>query len=435
MSDRCNTLAPRPLRLTALLAALCLAAPASASSAAITASSLAPAYAVDRFAAERGERPLWLRDGPNGPAVRRLLTTLRQAPLDGFAQGPKLADAAQAAVGRAATGDPAAMREAERLLSSAWVLYVQALHWPSAGMIYADPALAPRIPAPAAVLAELASAPSLNRHIEQISSVNPIYAELRTAAATTSDAALKARILANADRARALPGRGRFVLVDLASQRLWMMDGDQTVGTMRVVVGKAEMPTPLIAGTISHATLNPYWNVPVDLVRHHIAPAALRGGEAYLRTKGYEALSSWNADASILNPLAIDWKAVADGRTELRVRQRPGAGNMMGAMKFAFPNRHGIYLHDTPERELFKLGTRTASSGCVRLEDAAALGRWLLGRDPVAAGPAPEQHVALPQPVPVYITYLTVRPEGGELKMAEDVYGIDHAIATRLAAR
>jgi murein L,D-transpeptidase YcbB/YkuD len=417
-------------------AALLLAAPAiAAAPSAISAGSLAPAVAVDRFSAERGGEPIWLREGVDGPAVTQLLTALRQAPLDGFAKGPQLADAAEQLLVRARSGDRAAAREADRLLSSAWVLYVQALHWPTSGMIYADSSLAPRIPSPTDVLAGLASAPSLERHVVEVSRVNTTYAELRAAAAITIDSELKGRILANMDRARALPSGGRYVLVDLASQRLWMMDGGQPVDSMRVVVGKAEMPTPLLAGTIRQATFNPYWNVPIDLARHNIAPAVMKGGAAYLAAKGYEVLSGWDAEARPLAPGSVDWEAVAQGKTEVRVRQRPGQGNMMGAMKFEFPNRNGIYLHDTPDKSLFRLGSRTASSGCVRLEDAARLGRWLLGREPVASGDAPEQQVALPAPVPVYITYLTVRPEGGELKMAEDIYGLDRVAAVKMAAR
>lgn len=417
----------------ALGAALLLFAPTTAS-AAVSAASLAPAYVVDRFASGRGEQPLWLRDGADAAAVEELISILRNAPLDGFAKGPELADAAMAAVNKARGGDPLAARQAERLLSSAWVLYVQALHWPTAGMIYADPALAPRIPTPAQVLAQLSTAPSLQQHLVRVSTVNPLYAELRTAAAAAGPA-LKQRLLANLDRARALPAGGRYVLVDLASQRLWMIDGGEPVDSMRVVVGKAEMPTPLLAGTIKQVTLNPYWNVPTDLARHNIAANVLRSGPSYLAAKGYEVLSSWHAAAKLIAPRDVDWKAAASGAAELRIRQLPGPGNMMGAMKFEFAKQQGIYLHDTPDKGLFANGARMASSGCVRLEDAAKLGRWLLGREPVAQGDAPEQQVALPTPVPVYVTYLTARPEGGELKLVEDVYGLDRAAEVRLAGR
>jgi murein L,D-transpeptidase YcbB/YkuD len=104
-------------------------------------------------------------------------------------------------------------------------------------------------------------------------------------------------------------------------------------------------------------------------------------------------------------------------------------------MKFEFPNDRGIYLHDTPDRQLFSEAERAFSSGCVRLEDAPRLGRWLLGREAVAASSEPELNVALPTPVPVFLTYLTVRPgSDGTLAYAPDVYGLDTAAEGQLAA-
>jgi murein L,D-transpeptidase YcbB/YkuD len=184
-------------RLACAAAAL-LAAPAAATSFA----ELPPAAAVAAFAAERGEAPLWLRDGPDGPAVRRLIACLRQAPLDGLATGPRLADASEAAVERARGGGAVPRAEAERMLSAAWVMYVQALHWPTSGMIYADSAVAPEIPAPAAILAQLASAQSLAGLVERVSAVNPLYTDLRAALAKEADPQLRRTLQANLERAR-----------------------------------------------------------------------------------------------------------------------------------------------------------------------------------------------------------------------------------------
>jgi murein L,D-transpeptidase YcbB/YkuD len=195
------------------------------------------------------------------------------------------------------------------------------------------------------------------------------------------------------------------------------------------------MKTPLMAGTLRQVTFNPYWNVPVDLAASNIAPNVLRQGVSYLKAKNYEVLSGWDANATVVDPATIDWKAVAAGTIEARVRQKPGNGNMMGAMKFEFPNELGIYLHDTPARNLFDEASRTYSSGCVRLEDAPRLGRWLLGHDPVAVSSQPELNVALGAGVPVFLTYLTVRPESdGSLAYAPDIYGLDSGEEPKLAA-
>ena len=207
------------------------------------------------------------------------------------------------------------------------------------------------------------------------------------------------------------PKRGRYLLVDAASARLFMVEDGQVVDSMRVIVGKPEAQTPTISSKIYYATLNPYWNVPADLARKIIAPRVLKDGVSYLREHGYQVLASFDDGAPEISPEEVDWKAVAAGRATVKVRQLPGPGNSMGQVKFGFPNSHSIFLHDTPKKELFASDERAVSNGCVRLEDAPKLARWLLGRDPetVAAG-IPEQHVALPRAVPIYITYLDRQP-------------------------
>jgi murein L,D-transpeptidase YcbB/YkuD len=240
----------------------------------------------------------------------------------------------------------------------------------------------------------------------------------------------------NLERARALPanlGR-RYVLVDAAAARLWMYEDGRAVDSMRVVVGKPTEQTPMMAATIRHLTLNPYWNVPPDLVRERIAPGVVEQGPGLLRNLRYEVLSDWSDNATRVNPTSINWNDVVAGRREVRVRQLPGADNAMGRMKFMFPNDLGIYLHDTPSRELLREEGRLFSAGCVRLEDAPRLARWLFGgQQPRARGNEPEQQVNLPEPIPVYITYLTAAPEPDGVALRSDVYGRDPVQLAALA--
>ncbi len=204
----------------------------------------------------------------------------------------------------------------------------------------------------------------------------------------------------------AYPQRGRFLLVDAASARLFMVEDGEVRDSMRVIVGKAGAQTPTIASQIYYATLNPYWNVPDDLARTIVAANVLKYGVGYLKDRHYEVVDSFE-HANAIDPRDVDWKAVAAGRETIKVRQLPGPGNSMGEVKFGFPNAYGIFLHDTPKKELFQSAERSLSNGCVRLEDAPRLARWLLGRDPGALdADVPEQHVALPRAVPIYITYL-----------------------------
>ena len=243
------------------------------------------------------------------------------------------------------------------------------------------------------------------------------------------------KLALNLDRARLLPGPGvRHIAVDTASQQLVYFQDGAEAGRMRVVVGKAEEQTPMLAGVMRYAILNPYWNVPDDLAYRRVVSRVLGG--ASLQRLGFEALSGWDRDAQVLDPQAIDWRAVADGAQRIRVRQLPGPGNAMGRVKFMFPNDLGIYLHDTNEPQLMQKTSRFFSSGCVRLEDADQLGQWLFGRPLVAQSDTPEQHVPLPEPVPVYLTYLTAQPDGqGGVRFLDDVYGRDEPDPRQFASR
>ena len=242
------------------------------------------------------------------------------------------------------------------------------------------------------------------------------------------------RLLANLERARAIPAEGRFILVDAAAQRLWMYEDGAVKDSMKVIVGKPQYATPMIASVIHYATLNPYWHVPEHLVREIVAAGVVKQGTNYLKRMGYQVVADYNDDAEVLSPSSVDWKAVAAGTAMVKVRQLPGATNSMGKVKFPFANGEGIYMHDTPDKALFAKEQRTLSNGCVRLEDAARMEKWLLGDMP-SAGTTPEQHVRLPHGVPIYITYLTANPSGENLSYVEDVYGRDGAsVAAKTAA-
>ena len=207
-----------------------------------------------------------------------------------------------------------------------------------------------------------------------------------------------------------IPEHGRHVLVDAASARLYMIEDGRVRDSMRVIVGKPETPTPALRSVIHYETLNPYWHVTPDLAKTLIAPRVLKDGDAYLTERGYEIVSKWGPDGRVLSPDSVDWKAVAAGEAQVYVRQRPGPANSLGHFKFDLPDSDGVYLHDTPKKELFAQDERSLSHGCVRLEDAPRLARWLLGNDPPAAS-VPEQHIALPRPVPITIAYLDTRAQ------------------------
>jgi murein L,D-transpeptidase YcbB/YkuD len=414
--------------LTAAVAPIPTGANAQISVAAST--NVAGNQAADAFYASRRGAPLWLKSGAGSAAARELIGVLERAPLDGFQGGPALAAQAQALLASAA-GNPAALAAGDRLLSNAWVQYVQALETPPSGMTYADKWVQPRRDSPKSILARAAAAPSLAAYVHNVSQVNPIYARLRDAAWATMQSnggQVDPRVLASLDRARNIPPQGRYVIVDTAGARLYMIEAGQIVDTMKVIVGRNDpsTQTPMLASTIYYATLNPYWHVSTDMVRELIAPNVLNLGLSYLKTRGYQVMPADPDDNSLLDPAKIDWRAVAAGREMVRVRQLPGPANSMGRLKFPFPNATDIYLHDTPTKALFNQDDRSLSHGCIRLEDAERLGRWLMGREPQAASREPEQNVLLPTPVPIYLTYLTAQvDESGRLSFVDDNYRRD----------
>ena len=127
-----------------------------------------------------------------------------------------------------------------------------------------------------------------------------------------------------------------------------MYENGRPQGSMKVVVGKSTQPTPMMAGLMRYALVNPYWNLPPDLVPTRVAQPVLQKGPAHLKTMRFEVLSDWSENPRVIDPKQVNWAAVAAGRQELPVRQLPGKGNAMGNMKFMFPNDLGFYLHDTP---------------------------------------------------------------------------------------
>lgn len=381
------------------------------------------------FYASRRDYPLWLAPAA-GNAAQDLVALIESARIDGLDPDAYGLDAARQALVSARKGDAKEILRADRLLSQSFIAYVADLRRdPGEGIIYVEPQLRPAPPASRPLLEDVARAASPSAYLNSFAWMNPLYAELRKALvdkAYDSDEH-RALIALNLDRARILPaGKQRYIIVNAAEQKLFAYEHGKLIDQMRVVVGKPKYPTPMMVALVRFAALNPYWYVPPDLAGERIAPNVLKQGLPYLKQLGYEVMSDWTQDASIVDPKTIDWKAVAAGKEEIFIRQQPGPHNSMGRMKFMFPNEAGIYLHDNPERELFSEASRLYSGGCVRLEDAPRLGQWLFGRELQWEGAATEQQVPLDRPVPVYITYLTAMPDGdGRIAFFDDVYSRD----------
>jgi murein L,D-transpeptidase YcbB/YkuD len=241
-------------------------------------------------------------------------------------------------------------------------------------------------------------------------------------------------LMINMERARRLPAPGelkRHIVVDAGSARILMYEADKLVDEMRAVVGSSETQTPMMAAFIRYAVVNPYWNVPQDLVVSMVAPAVLREGLSYLSLRKYELFAGWAKDGARVDPATVDWQSVKDGTMELRVRRAPGPGNSMGDIKFMMPNDFGIYLHDTHDKAVFRKDARWISNGCVRVEDAQRLARWLFGVMPTPSSPHLEERVTMAEPVAVFSTYFTVTAVGEEVRFLADPYDRDSAVLQR----
>lgn len=237
------------------------------------------------------------------------------------------------------------------------------------------------------------------------------------------------------ERLRWLPdvGPGPLIMVDLPAYRLWALQNgsDAAPLEMRVVVGSAvKTETPLFVGQMRYLEFNPYWNVPRSILEKEIVPKLARN-PGYLAQNDMETVPP---GASV-----ADLKA---GRA--RVRQRPGAKNALGAIKFAMPNPMDIYLHSTPARGAFERIRRDLSHGCIRVEHPAALAQFVLDRqrqwnaDAIqdALQPGPTRHVDLARAIPVVIFYATaIVDSDGSPRFAADIYGRDAKLQEDLAAR
>ena len=246
-------------------------------------------------------------------------------------------------------------------------------------------------------------------------------------------------IMINMERAKRLPApeeQRKYAIVDAGDARLSLWENGRKVDEMKVVVGKAESATPMMAAYIKYASVNPYWNVPPDLVKNLIAPRIVAQGVSYLTTREYQVLSDLSENAQVIDPHSVDWQAVVDGRQEVALRRLPSPANSMGMMKFMLPNYFGIYLHDSPEKEHFTKNELWISNGCVRVEDYKRFAKFLFdGVVPQGDNPKVEKEVDLPKPVPVYMTYLTVQPTATGVQFLPDPYGRDAHLMERFSSQ
>jgi murein L,D-transpeptidase YcbB/YkuD len=242
------------------------------------------------------------------------------------------------------------------------------------------------------------------------------------------------QIAANMNRWRHMPEDlgAKYLLVNIAGFRLKAVERGKLIHSMRVVVGKPSSPTPLMDHKIAYLVFRPYWNIPDSITRNELLPQIAEDPE-YLHKEQLEIVEGWQPSAPVVASTDIDWATAID-EFPYRLRQKPGAHNALGLVKFMFPNDANVYLHDTPSVAGFEPRRRAFSHGCVRVEDPITLAEFLLRpdsawtRDSVTAalqGDKP-QAVRVPDAVPIYLTYFTAWVEGAnEVHFRTDLYGLD----------
>ena len=252
------------------------------------------------------------------------------------------------------------------------------------------------------------------------------------------------QIAVNMERWRWLPQDlgSPYILVNIASFNLKVVDWQTPVLNMRVVVGRTYRKTPVFSDKITYLVINPYWGVPDSIARQDLLPKIKKEPD-FLRTQKIRVFAGWGANSKEIEPTAIDWDTVTAANLSYRFAQDPGPQNALGRIKFMFPNQFNVYLHDTPSKELFGKARRDFSSGCIRVEKPVELAEFLLRNQPdwppekiraaLVAGDFTPQTVKLTEPVNVHILYWTVWVgEDDRLQFGIDIYNRDAALEAAL---
>lgn len=229
-----------------------------------------------------------------------------------------------------------------------------------------------------------------------------------------------------------------YLYVNIPSYQLQLFQGKELIRTHKVVVGKYRNQTPEIIDTLEYIIAYPYWHVPRKISVQEILVKAKKD-TAYLKRNNYEVLTNKREQ---VDPNSIDWRKVNEYNFNYFIRQKGGTSNALGLVKFIFPNKHAIYLHDTPTKYYFDFETRAYSHGCIRVQKALELAEYILEKDNNIYNldsihyyikRQKEKPMALNNKLPIYIYYNSVTSNSlGNLTFYDDVYGLDKKLIYQL---
>jgi murein L,D-transpeptidase YcbB/YkuD len=253
------------------------------------------------------------------------------------------------------------------------------------------------------------------------------------------------QIEANLERWRWLPQDfgPRYILVNIASYGLEVIENGRTVMTMRAIVGKSYQRTPAFSAQMTYIVFRPYWNVPDSIAKEEMLPLISKD-PGYLAQNQLNLFQGWGSEQKEIDPTTVDWSGVNDENFPYHLRQEPGPLNPLGRVKFMFPNKFNVYLHDSPARVLFWKTEREFSHGCIRIHKAIELAEYVLRGDPEwtpesirdAIEKSFDQIVRLPEPIPVNVLYWTAWvDEDGSVQFRKDIYGRDRPLEEALGVQ
>ena len=232
------------------------------------------------------------------------------------------------------------------------------------------------------------------------------------------------QILVNMERARWMPQEKdtNYIMVNIPEYKMHVYDSGKLMFDMNVIVGKSTNSTVIFNGNLKYIVFSPYWNVPVSIVQKEIVPA-MKKDKNYLIKTNMEITGTSNG-------LPV-------------IRQKPGANNSLGLVKFLFPNSYDIYFHDTPNRELFNVSSRSFSHGCIRIGEPKKFAQYLLRADTATIWKSnvidssmhlqKERWVTLKKTIPVFIVYFTAWVDkNGLLNFRKDIYRHDERMSQKL---
>lgn len=241
----------------------------------------------------------------------------------------------------------------------------------------------------------------------------------------------------NMERLRWLPDTLRdseLIVVNIANYQLDFLSRGDTIFSGKVIVGKQYHASPIFSAPMKYIVFSPYWNIPTSIARNEIIPS-IRKNPNYLNQKHMEVVTN---SGKYVDPSTVNWSSKS---FPYMIRQKPGGDNSLGLVKFMFPNKHSVYLHDTPSKSLFEREDRALSHGCIRLQHPEKLAKILLSDMPGwtdskiydAMHQSKEQIVNLNREIPVVLIYLTFWADSkGQGHFRPDIYNRDEDILTAL---